>query len=233
MVTLGLAILTGVIGDAIWDGLKHLVPAHAVISMPHVNLPAIFQLFFFILVALVGVFIGRHLEKIRNVVPIDTLLRSDVRQSRTFVLEVEGTQLLDIENSDWRFFLTNCTSRVLRHVELYNIKSDLGTYLLGFHEIPVIKPSEKIQLIHQLWSRRMMDKDNGKIPTLWDFAIDITGEGRSNFIWYKILVEYQEAEDDKIHCGDFLFICFDLLNRRLKTEGTQYLKGRFKDLWEL
>ena len=150
-----------------------------------------------------------------------------------FVLEVEGNQPLDSENSDWKFFLTNCTSRVLRNVELYNIKSDLGTYLLGFHEIPVIKPGEKVQLIHELWSRRMADRDSGKNPTLWEFATDITGKGRSSFIWYKILVEYKEAEDDKVHCGDFLFVCFDLPVKRVKTEGTQYLKDRFKDMWEL
>jgi hypothetical protein len=223
------AIAIAIISNIVWEGLIRLVSLH--FPRPHVEAIAILHFVGYMGSSLIGVFLGRELE--RQSIPIQRL-RPKIQQSKVFVLEVSGSQPLDSPICDWKFFLTNCTNRVLRHVELYNVKSDLGTYMLGFHELPVIQPGEKVQLIHELWSRRMLDRDNGKSPTLWDFATDITGQGRSSFIWYKILIEYKEAEDDDVHSGDFVFVCFDLPEKKMKTEGAQHVLGNRSEYsgWE-
>jgi hypothetical protein len=224
VITVCVGVLTGVVGDAIWDGLKHFASTHPGISPPHVNLQAISQLFFFVLIALAGVFIGRHLEHLKTIPPINTLLPPKIRQSRTFVLEVEGKQPLDSKNSDWRFFLTNCTTRILRRVELYNIKSEIGAYLLGFKEIPVMQPGQKIALSHKVFPQRLHEKYSPKEPTLWDFARDVAGETATTFFWYDIYIECQEADSDKTCDGGFVGVCFDLHDKKLKTEYAEYYR---------
>jgi hypothetical protein len=219
IVAVVIAICTGVVGDAIWDGLKRFAATHAGISPPHANLPAIFQLLFFILVALVGVFIGKHLESLKAIAP--ALTSPKMRQSTTFVLEVEGTQPLDSENSDWKFFLTNCTARILRRVELYNIKSEIGAYILGFQEIPVMQPGQKVELRHTVFPQRLYGP---RTATLWDFAQDVAGARATTFFWYEIYVEYREADDDSTHDGGFVAVCFDLHSKILKTEGAEYYR---------
>lgn len=230
-ITVFVGVLTGIVGDAIWDALKFAWNHSPNLHLPHdlSNGAEVFQLLFFIFVGLVGVFLGRMIE--REHLPIPAL-NLKIRQSKIFVLEVNGSQPLDSPICDWQFFLTNCTNRILRRVELDSIKSDLGTYLLGFHEIAVMQPGEKVQLAHKVWSRRMADQQSEKKPTLWDFANDVTSEGRSSYFWYKTPIEYREAEDDTIHCGDFVFVCFDLPAKRLKTEGVDDVL-RTKGSWRL
>lgn len=212
-----LGVLTGIVGDAIWDGLKHLANSQiGSLPMPHLHLAAVLQLFFFVLVALVGVFIGRHFEHLREIVPI---IRPKIRQSTIFVMEVEGTQPLNSKNSDWKFFLTNCSTRILRRVELYNIKSEIGAYLLGFQEISVMQPGQRVELHHTVFPQRLY---GSRKATLWDFAQDVAGAKATTFFWYDIYIEYREAEDDSTHDGGFVGVCFDIQNKILKTEGAEF-----------
>ena len=79
----------------------------------------------------------------------------------------------------------------------------------------------------------MTDRNAGRRPTLWEFATDITGEGRSSYIWYTIHVQYREVESEAIRDGDFVAVCFDLAERKMKTEEAEhYLNERFRT-WEL
>ena len=226
------AVILGLVVNVIWEGLIRLTSLH----FPRLHVEAIQVAHFvgYVTSALIGVFLGRELERgsISSVSSALGVPRRPLPQSKIFVLEIVGTLPLDDPNTDWKFFLNNCTGRTLRAVTLYNIQSDLGTYRLGFHEIPLLRPFEKVELKHELWSRRMVDRHNGMNPTLWDFANDITGEGRSSYIWYKILVEYREAEDEAVHCGDFLFVCFDLPAKKMKNDGIDdVLRTKF-DGWE-
>lgn len=224
MVSVLIALVLGVAGNAIWAGIERLASGRVAIpDAPHVRIAAILQLFYFILIALVGVFIGRLLE--RGVITTDGLLsREKITQSKAFVLEVEGTKPLDGEDSDWQFFLTNCTTRILRCVELYNIKSEIGAYLIGFQEIPVMQPGQKIRLTHKVFPRRHDEAYRGKRPTLWDFGTDHAGERGNSYIWYDIYIEYREAEDDTVRNGGFVGVCFDLSGKKLKTEGAEYYR---------
>jgi len=111
------AVLTGVVGDAIWDGIKHLASTRAGgLPLPHAALREMFQLAYFVAIGLVGVFLGRRLERgnigLWGSSPLEGPSQiEEADQSKVFVLEVEGTHPLDSENSDWKFFLTNCTPR--------------------------------------------------------------------------------------------------------------------------
>ena len=226
------AIAIAIASNIVWEGLIRLVSLH--FPRPHVEAIAILHFVGYLGSSLIGVFLGRELERgsISSVSSALGVPHRPLPQSKIFVLEVVGTLPLDDPNTDWKFFLTNCTDRLLRKVTPYNIRSDLGTYLLGFREIPFMRPFEKVELEPGLWSRRMSDRDSGKKPTLWDFANDVTGEGRSSYFWYKILVEYREAEDDTVHCGDFVFVCFDLPAKKMKTDGIDdVLRTKF-DSWE-
>lgn len=216
------AIILGLAVNVIWEGIIWLVSLH--FPYPHLEAIAIARLIGYLTSAFIGVFLGRELA--RRSIPVP-LAGAKLRQSQTFVLEVEGTRPLDTENSDWRFFLTNCTTRTLQHVELYNIQSDLGAYLLGFKEVPVMLAGQRIQLTHEIFPRRLTERQSNERPILWDFANDITGEGRSSYIWYDIYIEYREAESDAVQSGDFVFVCFDLPQKKMKTDGAQYyLKDR-------
>jgi hypothetical protein len=217
-----IAICTGVVGDAIWDGLKRLAASHVASTptptpTPHFHFAAIFQLLYFILIALIGVFIGKYLESLKAIVP--ALRRPKIQQSKIFVMEVEGRQPLNSKNSDWKFFLTNCSTRILRRVELYNIKSEIGAYLLGFQEIPVMQPGQRVELRHTVFPQRLYGP---RAATLWDFAQDVAGATATTFFWYDIYIEYREAGDDSAHDGGFVAVCFDLQSKILKTEGAEY-----------
>jgi hypothetical protein len=142
------------------------------------------------------------------------------QQSKIFVLEVDGSQPLD-GNSDWRLFLTNCSTRILRSVQLYNIKSEIGAYILGFKEVPVMQPGQKVTLGYEVSSRRLEEKYGQRKPTLWDFGIDHAGERGTTFIWYDIYIEYREPDENKTQSGGFVAFCFDLQNKKLKTEGAE------------
>lgn len=230
-------VATGVIGDAIWDGIKYTVSrigVHVPQTVPMELTQELVQLSFFVLVGLAGVWLGGLIERgsFSSLPSTLGVPRRPPPRSKIFILEVVGSLPLDDPNTDWKFFLTNCTGRMLRAVTLYNIQSDLGTYRLGFREIPFVRPFEKVELHHELWSRRMSDFRDEVKPTLWEFANDITGIGRSSYIWYKILVEYREAEDEAVHCGDFLFVCFDLPAKRLKTGGIVGVLGTKFDDWD-
>lgn len=142
------------------------------------------------------------------------------KMSSTFVLEVGGTQPLS-GNSDWRFFLTNCTTEVLRYVRLYTIKSEIGAYEIVFNEIPVMHPREKVTLSYEVLPRRMVDRDSHRKASLWDFALDTAGEKGSTYLWYYTPVVYRDLDDLPRDGGD-VGVCFDLSNRKLKTEGAEY-----------
>ena len=154
----------------------------------------------------------------------DGLSRNKISQSKTFVLEVEGTKPLDSEDSDWRFFLTNCTARIIRRVELNSIKSEIGAYILAFHEIPVMQSGQKVILAHEIFPRRFDEKYGDKRPTLWDFGKDHTGKRGTTYIWYDIHINYQDADDDTVRDGGFVGVCFDLDDKKLKTEGAEYYR---------
>ncbi len=237
IVAVGIGVLTGVVGDAIWDGIKQLAPIHgAGLHAPHVALGEVFQLAYFVAIGLVGVFLGvslgRRLEA-ANIAPRGSPdlkgpslspPRAEIHQSQTFVLEVEGTRPLDSENSDWRFFLTNCTTRILRRVELYNFESEIGAYVIGFHEVPVMQPGQKVLLNHEILPQREVERYSDKKATLWDFAMDHKGIRGHSYIWYDIYIEYRDQDDNSVRDGGFVGVCFDLSNKKLKTEGAEYYR---------
>jgi hypothetical protein len=190
-----------------------------------------------------GVFIGKVIGAVCGLVGIALILHACIRPKETeplkittsakpdmtgeggaalgFVLEVAGSQALDRENCDWQFYLTNCMPRIVRSVELYNVRSDVGAFELGFHEIPVMRPGEKLLVVYEVSARRI---DGPKRATLWDFGNDHTGARGSSFIWYDILVKYREADDETERTGGFVAVCFDLQNKKLKTEGAEYYR---------
>jgi hypothetical protein len=211
------AIILGIVVNIVWEGLIRLTSLH----FPHLHVEAVAVARFvgYVTSALIGVFLGRELE--RQSIPLP-LLRPKIQQSRIFVLEVAGTQPLDSKNSDWKFFLTNCSTRILRRVELYNLKSEIGAYILGFQEIPVMQPGQRIELRHTVFPQRLYGP---RTATLWDFAQDVAGARASTFFWYEIYVEYREADDDSTHDGGFVAVCFDLHDKIIKTEGAEYYRN--------
>lgn len=144
------------------------------------------------------------------------------RQSQTFVLEVDGTRPLD-GDSDWKFYLTNCSTRILRYVQIGMLRSEIGAFQIGFNEVPVMQPGEKASLCYHVFPRRQIDVYSNRTFTLWDFAIDHAGERGSTFIWYDLAVQYRD-DDDSMRDGGLLGVCFDLDKKILKTEGADYFR---------
>lgn len=137
-----------------------------------------------------------------------------------FVLEVGGTQPLD-GNSDWKFFLTNCSTRTFTYIKLGPFRSEIGAYDIFFREIPVLTPNQKVDVGYEVVPRRHGDIYEGKQATLWDFGMDHAGERGNVFIWYDIPVRYRDAGDTVRDAG-ILSVCFDLERKILKTEGVEY-----------
>jgi hypothetical protein len=215
-----------VAGNAIWALIQHLASVH----VPYFRIAAIFQLLYFVLIALIGVFIGRGLERGVFVAPTDGgVVRPKMRQSQTFVLEVEGTQPLDSAGSDWKFFLTNCTTRILRTVQVSDTRSEIGAYDLCFNEIPVMQPGQKVKLSYQVFPRRDSEKHGSerKTSTLWDFGIDHANIRGNTFIWYDIPIVYRDGDEASFRDAGVVAVCFDLSHKILKTEGAEiYRKDR-------
>jgi hypothetical protein len=56
VITALMGIATGLVGDAVWDGIKKIATG---INLPHINTGAVFQLLAFIAVGMVGAFLGK------------------------------------------------------------------------------------------------------------------------------------------------------------------------------
>jgi len=156
---------------------------------------------------------------------------SEKHQSEIFVLQVDGTQPLDNQNPDWRFFLTNCATRMLRSVKILNLRSEIEAYELTFHEIPVLQPGEKVTLFYEVLARRDDEKNSNKQPRLWDFATSHAGERGHTYIWYDLYVLYRDADDNTIRDGGIVGFCFDLDKKILKTEGAEHFR-RSRERWK-
>jgi hypothetical protein len=146
-----------------------------------------------------------------------------------FVLEVEGSQPLSSELSDWKFLITHCGTRTIRYVELGRTRSEIGAYEIVFKEIPVMVAAQKVSVSYEVIPRRQDDRYNERRATLWDFARDHAGERGSTYLWYDISIQYRDA-DDSIRDGGVVGVCFDLDKQILKTEGADYYrKNNFRN----
>jgi len=139
----------------------------------------------------------------------------------TFVLEVEGSQSLSSELSDWKFLLTHVGTRTIRYVQLSRTRSEIGAYEIVFKEIPVMTAGQKISVSYEVIPRREDDRYNKRRTTLWDFAKDHAGERGHTYLWYDIPIHYCDI-DDSIRDGEIVGVCFDLDKQILKTEGAEH-----------
>src|SRR5260370_5657059 len=145
---------------------------------------------------------------------------ADAPPQPSFVLEVAGTPPLR-SNADWKFFLTNCSLRILRYVQLSTIRSEIGAYDIFFKEVQVMQPGEKIVVGYDVSPRRTVDRDMNRKATLWDFALDNAGERGSTYLWYDIFIQYRDT-DDSVRDGRVVGVFFDIQDEILKTEGAEY-----------
>jgi hypothetical protein len=217
-------VIVGVIASAIYEAIRR-VPS--IVSVPHLNdaqLGSLFRLCFFIALTFLLVYVGRMLERHEVALPIPGL--SGPSQSKQFVLEVAGSQPLDSQSSEWRFFITNCTTQILRSVELGTIRSEIGAFEICFNEITVIQPGQKVQLTYEIYSRRAADVLKQKKATLWDFGEDHSWGGRgTTYFWYDIPIRYRIGDGNSFHDGGVVGVCFDLHNKLLKVEGAELYRG--------
>jgi hypothetical protein len=217
------AVVLGAAGSAAWDGMKHLFDSgHVVLPvMPHLRLAAFAQLISYILIALIGVLIGRNLPSIQEITA-DVLPMARPKLSRVVVLEVEGTKPLDDNETDWKFFLTSCHPQMIRSVQLSNIDSEIEAYGIHFGQITVMHPGQRVEVPHYLFAQRHDERYGNTQPTLWDFANSHAGRRGSNYLWYRIHVEYQDLDSDSVRDGGWLAVCFDVRNKRLTVENADF-----------
>lgn len=115
-------ILTGLVGDAIWDGIKQLAAANVGgFHRPHFGLGEMFQLAYFILVALVGVILGRRLSKAE-------------------LVEIYADVILFWLKENCHTVCTFTTDHMAINVALPIEKASLGLQRLQKHELIVKKP---------------------------------------------------------------------------------------------
>jgi len=230
MLTLGV-IFGGFQVFLVWHRSNPQVPITAQLPLIHPVGGPILVAVLFIIAGLLNVaplvrrlFPASILEKgERSELPTRVPRNNERRQSETFVLEADGTQPLD-GNSDWRFCLTNCNARILRYVQLSKIRSEIGAYEIFFKEVPVMQPGEKIVLTYEVFPRREAERYGNRKATLWDFALDHAGERGHTYLWYDISVRYRD-DDDSLRDGGLLGVCFDLQDKKLKTEGAEYYRN--------
>jgi hypothetical protein len=69
-----------------------------------------------------------------------------------------------------------------------------------------------------------IDLHSKRKATLWDFALDHARERESTFLWYDLSVQYRD-DDDWLRDGGLLGVCFDLGDKKLKTDGAEYYRN--------
>lgn len=222
-------LIIGVIAAAIYNGIQRIPPIFAVPYMNHAQIVTLVRFCYVVALTVGSIFIGRMLERHAIPSPLPGLLGNVPRQSKIFVLEVEGTQPLDSQKSNWKFFITNCTTRIVRRVEFGTLRSEIGGYEIYFNEIVVMQPGQKVQLTYQVYSRRALDRDSRHNSTLWDFGMDHAYGRGTTYFWYDIYIQYREADDDSVRDAGVVGVCFDLTNKILKVEGAEdYRKDRYR-----
>ena len=140
-------------------------------------------------------------------------------RDQTGQLRCDRLQPLD-GNSDWRFFLTNCTTDTFKYVHLQPIRSEIGAYEIQFKEIPFIHSREKVVVPYEVIPRRTVDREKNRRATLWDFALDNAGERGTSYFWYETSIAYLDIDDLPRDGGD-VAVCFDIEEKRLKTETSE------------
>jgi hypothetical protein len=222
IVTLFTAVVLGIVANALWAGIMHLANTHVdPPPLPHLHVSAIAQSFYYIFVALIGIFIGRNLTRVQEITA-DVLPMRPPKLSRVVVLEVEGTKPLDDNETDWKFFLTSCHPQMIRSIQLSNINSEIEAYGIHFAGITVMHPGQRVEVPHYLFANRHDEKYSNTHPTLWDFAQSHAGIRGHSYLWYPIHVDYQELESDSVRDGGWLAICFDVYNKRLTVENADF-----------
>jgi hypothetical protein len=105
-VTCLIGVITGVVGDAIWDGVRK-------IDFPHINGSEIFQLVYFIVVGLVGVFLGRKLTK----KPAPTPIHAEI-EPQIFIAAQSPPVTIRSSETTVCFTIFSCSALTLTFVEL-------------------------------------------------------------------------------------------------------------------
>lgn len=219
-------IVLGVAANAVWAivtrSFGRIDPS---MIRSYVSVAGIVQLLYTVMVAGIGVFLGKTIGEARNPNSggglLDLVDRENLMpQSREFVLEVSGSEPVD-GKPEWCFWITNCTREILRSIQLSPVLSEIEAYQITFAEIAILQPGEKVKVPYGVYCR--LSGRTGK-ATLWDFAQSHAGERGAGFLWYDIRVRYRDSSGSDIIDGKWLSFCFVMYEKKLKTEGAEYFR---------